>query len=102
VVESDNQLFAAEEAKGGTSAPKARSGKPKAASAPGDDGDVVFFGGKFKGCTISEVYAMTEDDAKERGHAYGAGSTYITNYVATDKNTNDTTREAAKLFLAAL
>lgn len=106
IVEEDNKVFAeadaAEAASGGTRRRSSRSGgsQPKGET-PGEPGDVAFFGGKFKGSTIAEVYAMSEDEAKEFNHQYGDGSTYIINYVATDKNTNDTTREAAKKFLAA-
>ena len=102
VVDADNALFAAVEAAEG-GAPRQRSSAAKAetptASNPADQ---VFPGGKFKGCTISEVYALTEAEAKAKGHTYGPGATYIDNYAATDKNTNEQTREAAKRFLAAL
>lgn len=101
IVDADNALFAETEA---VSPAKSSGSKTVKASKPGaTPGETEFDGGKFKGCTISEVYAMTEDVAKNTyGHQYGAGSTYILNYVATDKNTNPTTREAAKQFLAAL
>lgn len=96
VVDADNALFASVEGEGVASG---KSGKPVAVAA--NPGDQVFQGGKFKGCSIAEVYAMTPEQATEKGHTYGAGATYIVNYVATDKNTNETTRTAAKAFLAA-
>jgi hypothetical protein len=100
VVDADNELFAKVE---GQDKPAPRGGGGRKPATPSEPGEVVFFGGKFKGCTIAEVMAMSEETAKEvHGHPYGDGSTYIKNYVATDKNTNETTREAAKSYLAAL
>lgn len=99
VVDEDNRVFEAAEAAEGS---RKTSRKP-AAKAAETPGETVFFGGKFKGCTIQEVYGMDEATAKEGyDHQYGDGSTYITNYVATDKNTNATTREAARAYLASL
>lgn len=94
VVEADNALFAEVEGAGGTVS--------KLASAPSSDspGDTAFTGGKFKGQTIAQVYGMTAEQAAEFGHTYGAGSTYIVNYVATEKNSNGATRAAAQAYLA--
>lgn len=101
VVAADNEVFAAAEA---SEPAKPRKAAAKAtAPASGNPGDVLFTGGKFKGVSIAEVYAMSEAEAKDTyGHSYGAGDTYIKNYSATEKNTNDTTREASKQFLASL
>lgn len=100
VVDADNALFEAEETKGTTST---KGTSKKGATPAGEPGEVTFTGGKFKGCTIAEVYSMDEDTAKETyNHQYGDGAAYIKNYVATDKNTIASTREAAKNFLAAL
>ncbi len=106
VVKADNEVFAAAEAEEAVRGGGSRTRKPTSKGSakgetPADPGDVAFFGGKFKGCTIREVYEMTAEEAKETyGHQYGSGDTYIRNYVATDKNTNETTREAARVFLA--
>lgn len=96
VVDGDNATFAEAE----TSAP---ASKAKGATPTGDPGDVQFTGGKFKGCTIREVYEMDESTAKETyGHQFGDGSSYIKNYVATPKNSIQATRTAAEAFLAGL
>lgn len=96
VVDSDNATFAEVE----QTAPKASS---KGATSTGDPGDVQFTGGKFKGCTIREVYEMDSETAKETyGHQFGDGSSYIKNYVATSKNSIQATRDAATAFLAGL
>jgi hypothetical protein len=47
------------------------------------------------------VCKLDEAGAREYGHTYGPGASYITDYVATVKNTNQTSREAAMAFLAA-
>lgn len=94
VVIEDNLMLAEQEA----AAPaKSSGGKAKT------PGETVFTGGKFKGKTIAEVFSMSEADAKSNhGHTYGDGASYITGYVATDKNSNATTREAAQTFLAGV
>ena len=94
VVIEDNIMLAEQEA--AAPAPKS-SGKAKSPA------ETVFTGGKFKGKTIKEVFEMSESDAKSNhGHTYGDGASYITGYVATDKNSNQTTREAAQAFLASV
>lgn len=96
VVDADNALFEAVENAGGGA--KASAALPAAKS--DDPGDTILPGGKFKGMSIADVHGLSEDDAKAKGHTYGSGATYIENYVATDKNTNQTTRDAAKAYLA--
>ena len=96
IVDDDNALLEQQEA----SAPASKKTTTKAPSNPGD---VVFTGGKFKGLTIAEVFAMDEAKAKaDYGHQYGDGASYITGYVATPKNSNDTTRVAGEAFLAGV
>lgn len=99
VVDADNALFEAVE----NAASANKSVAVTTAPASGEPGDTVFAGGKFKGLTIKDVYEMSEAVAKDTyKHPYGAGSTYVVNYVATDKNSNETTKVAAQAFLAAL
>lgn len=103
VVESDNALFEATEAAAPAASSAPKKNKPEVAVDPNTPGDTIFLGGKFKNCTIKDVYEMDEETAKTQyKHPYGAGSTYITNYVATEKNTNETTRAAAQAFLASI
>jgi len=102
VVDADNEVFKEAEASGGSTG-GGGGGKSRGDAGVADDpGDTVFFGGKFKGCSIVEVYKMSVDEAKGYNHQYGDGASYITNYVATTKNTNETTRDAAKAFLATV
>lgn len=100
VVDGDNALFAEVEA----AAPSTAKATKKAETVvdPAAPGDTVFTGGKFKGQSIKDVYEMSEDAAKSFGHQYGAGSSYVTNYVATDKNSNEATRQAAQAYIASL
>ncbi len=94
IVDADNALLEAQEG----AAPAA-----KKASSSKNPGDTLFTGGKFKGKTIAEVFAMDEATAKsDFGHQYGDGASYITGYVATAKNSNDTTRIAGEAFLAGV
>ncbi len=95
IVDADNALLESQEA--AAPAPKSKSNVAK------NPGDTVFTGGKFKGLTIAEVFAMDEATAKSNyGHQYGDGASYITGYVAPSKNSNDTTRTAGEAFLAGV
>ncbi len=96
IVDDDNALLEKQEA-------AAPAPKSKASGAAKNPGDTVFTGGKFKGLTIAEVFAMDEAKAKaDYGHQYGDGASYITGYVATSKNSNETTRTAGEAFLAGV
>jgi len=103
VVEDDNKVFeAAEQTSTGstTSKPKSKKDDDEDGTNAEDPGDVRLKGGKFKGCTISEVYEM---DADEAGETYGyregePGSAYI-DWLATSANPNKFTRDKSKAFL---
>jgi len=99
VVEGDNQVFEAAEASSPASSGGGSGGGRR--TTPSNPGDVEFFGGKFKGMTIAQVYGLSEADAKAKG-SFSDGASYIADYAATEKNTNETTRTAAKAFLATL
>ncbi len=107
VVDEDNETFAAveeTEAKGGggkkTYSKSKKSDDDEDGTTAADPGDVRLKGGKFKGCTISEVYEMDSDEAGDTyGHRDGeAGSTYI-EWLATSQNPNKFTRDKSKAYL---
>lgn len=109
VVEADNKVFEAAEAgeskSGGSKKSYSKSKKSdddEDGTNADDPGDVRLKGGKFKGCTIREVYEMDADEAGDTyGHREGeAGSTYI-DWLSTAQNPNKFTRDKSKAFLKA-
>lgn len=113
VVDADNELFAAVEAEAAAAdASKPKSTKAaarqqaKAQTGDGEDsedlGDIVLKSGKFKGCTLREVYMMSPEEASAYGHRPGEpGLTYI-KWLATAGNPNKWTRARAEAFLAEM
>ena len=106
VVDADNEVFAAVDAAGGGSKPKAEK---KASSKSDDDGpqfkgdadeagEMAFKTGKFKTLTIAEVDALDKEDAEAYDYS-GSGSDYL-DFIGSDKNKNSYTRSAVTIYRA--
>jgi len=105
IVDGDNALFASVEqadAKSGTGASTSAAKKGGEAH-PDDPGDIELRSGKFKGCTIREVFEMDAETAGAKySHRAGeGGDSYIT-WLSTAKNPNDFTRGKALAFIEAV
>lgn len=112
IVDADNALFESVEqadvkapAKRSSSKPAGR--KPAArkssnsggGSAAEQGGDLTLNSGKFKDLTIREVAELSEEEAADYGHRDGeAGITYV-EWLASDRNRNSFTRDAAAAYL---